>query len=573
MAYQTPITIKRAVESIRRNKFVLPAIQREFIWKPAQIARLFDSLMRGYPIGSFLFWNVEQHGCRKYKFYRFLDHYHEQENRHNTYFDTTGDVGVTAILDGQQRLTSLYIGLRGSYAQKKKYKRRNSSDAYPIRRLYLNLEKKGDDVDLKYDFRFLTKEEVAPHWFRVCDVLDFEGPIDISNYVRERKLDNNNDDYPVNCLMKLWDVICRDPLINYYQEEGQDIEKVLNIFIRVNSAGTPLDYSDLLLSVATAQWTSLDARDEVHRLVDNLNQIGERFKVNKDHVLKSCLVLSDIRDIGYKVSNFTRHNTSKIEKLWPATSKALKLAFTLVSRFGYNSDKLTSYNAIVPIAYYIMKIGNPVNIIETRGFKKDRTAIRTWIARALLDNTFSGNSDTTLRGARSAIRAAIERQKKRGKAIHFPAKSLDRRLSSFQKNDLKRVLELRYGDRQTFSVLALLYPSVDFANHIHMDHIFPKAIFVREELCREGLSDEHIEGVLDRADRVPNLQLLEGIPNQEKSDKMPAEWLDDFSEDEKKQWLRRNFLADVPNDMKGFLRSYKRRRRRMKKELARVLGL
>ena len=60
-------------------------------------------------------------------------------------------------------------------------------------------------------------------------------------------------------------------IINYYVEEEQDLDKVLNIFIRVNSAGTVLGYSDLLLSMATAEWTAYDAREEINRLVEDLN--------------------------------------------------------------------------------------------------------------------------------------------------------------------------------------------------------------------------------------------------------------------------------------------------------------
>ncbi len=59
MAFQTPITIKDALDGIQRQAYVLPAIQREFTWRPNQIAGLFDSLMQGYPIGSrSLYWRV-----------------------------------------------------------------------------------------------------------------------------------------------------------------------------------------------------------------------------------------------------------------------------------------------------------------------------------------------------------------------------------------------------------------------------------------------------------------------------------------------------------------------------------
>ena len=60
MAFQTAVTIRSVLESVEHRKYVLPAIQREFVWRPNQIECLFDSLMRGYPIGSFLFWIVKR---------------------------------------------------------------------------------------------------------------------------------------------------------------------------------------------------------------------------------------------------------------------------------------------------------------------------------------------------------------------------------------------------------------------------------------------------------------------------------------------------------------------------------
>jgi uncharacterized protein with ParB-like and HNH nuclease domain len=56
MAFQTPLTISEVVNDIHSKKYLLPSIQREFVWSPEQIKMLFDSLMRKYPINSFLFW-------------------------------------------------------------------------------------------------------------------------------------------------------------------------------------------------------------------------------------------------------------------------------------------------------------------------------------------------------------------------------------------------------------------------------------------------------------------------------------------------------------------------------------
>ena len=209
--FKTPITIAQAIDEISHNRYVLPAIQREFVWRPGQITTLFDSLMRGYPIGTFLFWKVEPPRVRDFKFYEFLDDYHQRDKRHNDSWEpSSGSQGVTAVLDGQQRFTALNIGLRGSYAWKRKYYRRSSDHAFPKRRLYLNLKQPAStttDVEDKYEFRFLTKERAAkrndqntgfirPKYWIGRDLRD------VMQYLRAHSLWES--DYSIECLSRLF---------------------------------------------------------------------------------------------------------------------------------------------------------------------------------------------------------------------------------------------------------------------------------------------------------------------------------------------------------------------------------
>lgn len=531
MGFEKPTTIAKVIEGIQSNDYVLPAIQREFVWDAEQIEKLFDSLLRGYPIGSFLFWEVNPDNLGEFQFYRFMDYYHQRDHKHNQPINLRGrPTSITAVLDGQQRLTALNIGLRGWYAEKLPHYRWDSDHAFPQRRLHLNLLGPAeDDMEFKYEFRMLREKDLqsageSKFWFPVGDILDFEELHEVFDYCHDNGLTRCDTTFPYKTLVKLWETVKKDPLINFFLEEEQDLDKVLNIFIRVNAGGTILSYSDMLLSIATAQWEEKDARQEIYGLVDELNDIGEGFDFSKDFVLKASLVLSDISAIEFKVDNFNSQNMLNIEAQWEGIKRALRLTTKLVASWGYSRQVLVSNNAITPLAYYLYKKDSPPNFVESKHFKSDRDTMQRWLMMALLKRTFSGQSDSVLRAVRRAI------QNGHG---HFPIDAIFAELRgtpksmSFDKAELEALLDYRYQQNYTFTILAMLYPWLKFDQHFHVDHIFPRSMFDEKELVQWGIALEEKERWLDYKDALANLQLLQGLPNQEKSDQEFEAWLQD----------------------------------------------
>lgn len=360
MAFQTPITIKEALAAIQRQDYILPAIQREFTWDTEQIRGLFDSLMQGYPVGSFLFWKVEPERTKDYSWYGFMRNLHRKNNRHCPVLDVPAKP-VTAILDGQQRLTSLNIGLRGSHAEKEPRKWWDNPAAFPTKHLYLNLLAMAseNELGLKYDFRFLTpaRAEVdrteTTYWFKVSDVFEFKEDFDVIVALQAMSL--GNDQHAARILHRLYAIVHKERLIPYFDETEPDLDKVLNIFIRVNSAGTPLSYSDLLLSIATAQWKDLDARKAIHVLVDELNGTRTGFSFSKDLVLKAGLMLSDIQSVAFRVTNFNATNMKTLVENWERIDRALRLSVELLAEFGFSRQTLTADSVVIPVAYYLFK--------------------------------------------------------------------------------------------------------------------------------------------------------------------------------------------------------------------------
>ena len=529
MGFEVPITIEKAIREVQANKYVLPAIQREFVWSAEQIEKLFDSLLRGYPIGSFLFWKVQPDRVTDFQFYKFMDYYHERDFKHNNAINLINGQEVTSILDGQQRLTALNIGINGWYAYKLPYYWWQSDKAFPKRELHLNLKRPKDTTEFEFEFKFLRDEEVQNgdgyFWFRVGEILKFADIQSVVYFCIENGLTADKDKYSTDTMMELWRVVKEKQLINYFLEEDQDLDKVLNIFIRVNSGGTPLSYSDMLLSIATAAWQTKDARQEIYELVDRLNNSGEGFSFDKDFILKASLVLTDIPAIEFRVTNFKRENMLKIEQHWDKIENALTVTAHLLAKWGYSRQTLPSYYATIPLAYYLYKIDAPTNFVTSNQFAKDRENMLHWLRIALLKRTFSGTPDSVLRPIRKAIQNALKQEKKfPSNAIYDELKTTSRNMN-FDAAELDGLMSYRYGQIYTFSILALLYPWLRYDQLFNIDHVFPRGMFNAKELQKRDIPKERWSEWLDHYNDIGNLQLLPGSENIIKSDQEFEKWL------------------------------------------------
>ena len=162
--------------------YFMPDIQREFVWSQEQVIKLFDSIMRNYPISSFLFWRLDQKTRDKLDIYKFTENY-IQDSSHNEKASVAGQLHPILVLDGQQRLTSLLIGLKGSYTIKRKHVGKNNPKQWTKQHLYLDLMKDPlptDEIEgeyIHYGFKFFENEpqnDKEHHWFKVGGILDYD---------------------------------------------------------------------------------------------------------------------------------------------------------------------------------------------------------------------------------------------------------------------------------------------------------------------------------------------------------------------------------------------------------------
>ena len=574
--YKPGGTIKQALDKIASNEYVLPAIQREFVWSPDQICMLFDSLMQGYPYGEFLFWNIKPERSADYRYYGFVREYHQRDNPHCPDLGPLPNQQTIAVLDGQQRLTAFNIGLRGSMAVKLPYRWWSNPDAFPRRVLALDLlapNERNEEGSL-YAFDFMEESAFGRQaerlWFKVPDILAMEGGLAMTDWLLDQDLEKEEHRSAYHVLDRLYRVVHTEPTVAYYEETNQDIEHVLAIFIRRNSGGTTLSYSDLLLSIATSQWTGMDARKEVHQLVDDLNRIGPGLGLTKDFVLKAGLMLTDIASVGFQVRNFTQSNMAILEENWQRIRDTLVETSQLVTNYGFDAQGIRAASALLPVAYYIYRIGAPTDFDSHSKYADDRESIRGWLIRSILkaSGIWGSGLDTLLTALRQVIRDNCNGG--------FPAAEMRRIMAQggksleFSSEEVEDLADMGLKDRRVFALLALLSPFIDFQRHqYHIDHVFPRSRFTKKRLRDAGIAEEETDALIDCADRIGNLQLLDGPSNIEKRATLPAEWIDaQYPKEESRQHYCENyFLGNVPNDILWFVEFYEARRARLQERI------
>lgn len=585
-------SLKEVVEMIGRNEVYLPAIQRKFVWTHEQIESLFDSIMRGYPIGTFLFWFVRGRKKNEYTFYKFLQSYHERDKSLNEIAPKPElKEEIIGILDGQQRLSSMYTALQYTYAYKKPYARRDNDAAFPERKFYLNLLKEPierEDDDFVYEFKFLTDDEAkqldGEHlWFLVKEVLIWGEDPEIDDYY-DNLLESQTTPRKIKDIIKekrgqikkslriLHQRLVLEKLISYYKIEEQELDNILDIFVRVNSGGTVLSKSDLLFSTIVASWEA--GREEIDKFLKHINKKGDGFWFNNDFIMRSCLVLTDC-PVLFKVKSFKKENIEKIKNEWENIKSAINKAVDLLVEFGFNGENLTSQNAVIPIAYYFVKEGN-----ELPNSKKE---IKKYVIHALLKQIYGGQGDLVLSTIRDALRKKdrdnyVLEQMDFSFNLLLNAKLPGNKALIITNEDIEEILEYRKGP-YTFMMLSLLYPNLRFGQvKFHQDHMHPASLFTDAKLKKYDIPKEKWKRWQEMKDSLPNLQLMEGKENESKNKTPFKNWLygKDANENPNVSDIDRfkkdNYISTgLSLDFKDFEYFYEARKNMLRDEIKKVL--
>ncbi len=535
------MSIFNLLNQIKNDEIVLPAIQRDFVWLDERIYKLLDSIMRGYPIGIILLWET----YLDIQYRTFVANY-KPGNLHS-YQDNSQRNRLKIVLDGQQRLQSLYMALYGTLDGKSLYFDVLSGKDY-------------DDVaEDRYVFKFSTpdeierwntriKEETAKsldkrdsridygYFIKTADIFakgaiekeelkdKLSGELSLSKEDRTRLSVNlARFDEALSKDENILKVSTIDENLLGESPDRKSDADVLEVFVRVNRQGTPLSRSDLIFSMLKLNWK--ESATALPEFVKRINE-GNSFELDVDFVIRCLFAVSDL---GTKFDlNLLRKksNTAKLRGNFQRCCDAIRATVDFVQKdcSCQSTRVIGGAHTMIPFVYYLFHTTN-------HEIRNDQLAnVRKALYLFSFAKPFSRYADSRLGGF---IREELRPLANRGDAT-FPFSEAVwwvgywERIKSYGEELLRANSILTLHLVQGLSGAKVQYSR----NAPEMDHIFP-----RSKLRDKGLDPALIN-------HFANFWILAKDKNQNKSAQHPLSYFKDVDNKELEKAIINRDLLD-----------------------------
>ena len=483
----------------------LPNIQRLFVWDEDQIERLFDSIMRQYPLPSMMLWKTKAELRNR----NFIREYYENTDL-KTLYRVINKNTKKLVLDGQQRLQSFYLGLKGSYKGGV---------------LHINVLSGAPRApeDVRYRFSFIDPKKAKWPWVPLGDIVyskKLAGQIALQIMSDAgQEISETDKETASRVIERAKREIEVTEALLYQEIDGTDednhfaFDDIVEIFIRANSGGTQLSKSDLMFTLLISDWRMADI--EMQELLSELNG-DDQFEFSRDFVLKCALSVLGL-GAQYEVEKLRDDSLrQKISSNWENISNSIKFVRDIIASKTYirSAKALTSYNALIPIIYFHFHFPGELGNVRP---------IRDYFLRVLLAGAFSGRPD----GLIDKITANISEWKAFDKRAIFRVIEEDGRSLKISSDHL---FWMGYGSKQIHTLFNIWYdfdyrPSFD--GHLpQVDHIFPQSLLksVKDVNPETGRRVQHYTAA--EINQLANCMLLTAKENGAggKADTPPDEW-------------------------------------------------
>lgn len=527
------ITVYDALMNIKDGKYVMPAFQRQFVWSMYQIEKLWDSIMLDYPIATFLHWKIDNSNTTWDTYFcNFLEtaQFDNRKSSDSLNFDlirVDTEKTDTAVLDGQQRLTSLFISLIGAARIRQKHSRKKSPTLI-YTDLYIELDQNKIDTEEEfnsktYDIKFSEKVgRLSPTQFKIRDIMKNEFRDDATREAAiEEAIKNvtpNSKSYAKETLQKLYDRIFVNEIVHITEIEGMKQDDALEMFVRFNSGGKPLKKAEITMSMLEAYWPS--SRREFGMVLRN-----EYSGFGTEFIIRAALML-----FGDVVkSNISKAVVTSLKDNWSDFVMSLDNLKELIKSFNIDFQRFqSSWNVLLPILYCVFY--NP-NYLE------NSHAIKVYLIRAIVFNLFQSGTTQRLSMMRSNINEY-------NKEITI---DMLNQISELRVTDarIEDILDKEKGSRVVSEIL--YYLSLDWSDNrfkYEVDHLHPYDMFDRTRPPQ--ISREMWLKMSTMRNKLPNLHLLEGRENASKGEMRLEDYINDMNDDQKSSFLKN---AIIPNSL------------------------
>jgi uncharacterized protein with ParB-like and HNH nuclease domain len=549
--------IADVVNEIENRKYVLPVIQRRLVWDEEKMELLFDTLLKGDSFGGIMVIK-EERGFKPLFNYRFFT-----RNGENEKSIEVGTLSQTQsfVIDGQQRLQSFYIGLKGSINGKILYfdlfSNYQAEYEFKFESDFSKLPKKAKDDSAKKikEYKWiaasdlLSKLKLANNNDRILsrNIIATEG---INDPDQKTHIEENIGAFSANIIAGKCLGVSEVGVDKTFTDEITNRQRIVELFRRLNDGGTQLSSFDLVASILKGfEWKM---EEFLEKALEDFKDIG----LDQDNLIKLIFILQDnhkkeMSEIEASDAQFAIDNRARITSTLISLKQFLKTA----ELYNYYKDGAKSFIPLYFIAYHLYHKNLTENELEHFFDNYDANnsefpLIKKWVYYSLMNGVFRSKGAGWI-PYKTGIRKLLDEIKKH-KNASFPTEGL---FKVYEDHGLTFTKTFNVGnidDLEKTFVYYLMYNRGQTIRVQDIDHIMPKSI----------LSDLGVEN--DKINSIKNFQLIDfGTNRGEKNAKAFKTWIENFVIDkeafiskhliprDENNWIESNF--EIFSDARGKL--------------------
>jgi hypothetical protein len=524
--------LQDVLEQLEAGFYVVPEVQREFVWRNSQVRDLLDSIYRNDPIGGIVYWELPPQLL-------------SDENLADLFRPLSEDLSCEnwkyMIIDGQQRLTSLLLVKKGKILIRRRGGERERSI-----RLYFNPIEEDFELGSR---RIAEKAE----WFNVTEVINSD---DVLKLIEDQAQKFGEDSIKENPKVRknlinfqrtfaTYELHLVPAKLSYTGDFLSTFERIAKIFVNLNMRGTRIRMPDLALALLTARMRK-DIGDSFRDEFETLLKKAE----DKGYALEETVLMRIYSAISTGTTKFNdakkvleKTSGEEIRKFLKDTEDSIFKAIKLLQDFGINSSSfLQSSYLLTPIAYLLYK--EPMAITSDRM----RSGLEKWLILASHEKRYTGKLETDLFGDVEQI--------KQGKSVDGLVENL--RVKEIPFSTLNEDYEKRH--------LTLLLMLAKRTGAMDWDLKNPREIKKVSELAGEDQWVHHIfpkeflerRGFEEKFDNFGNITIISKQANNSLKFKDPRKYLQEL-QNVSSELLKKHFVPENEDlwhidNFDGFLR-------------------